>query len=317
MLAYIVFRVLHSIPVLLVVSLTAFILVALLPGDAGDAMAAVGAEYYNPAAIQQLREDFGLDRPLPERYLRWMSSILQGNFGRSLRTNEPLTEVMASRLPPTVALALGGLVSGVLMGVILGVLAALSYGSWVDRTLTVIGTLGLSVPNFWLGLMLLVVFTQWFRLLPAFGYVPLEAGLGEYLSHMVLPWLTLGTSLMAEIMRQTRSSMLDVLGQDFIRTARSKGLSDRIVKWNHALKNALIPVATLTGLSLGRLLGGVVVIEAVFSIPGLGSLAVAAFGSRDFAVLQATILFAALATLTASLLADLMYAYLDPRIRYG
>jgi peptide/nickel transport system permease protein len=314
---YITLRLAQMIPVLLVVSVVAFVLVALLPGDAASAMAGGGAEYYNPDAIEQVRKDFGLDKPLPIRYVMWMGSVLRGNLGRSLRNNQKVSEAIAQRSTVSLALAGGALVIGVGAGVSLGIVAAINRGSWLDRGLTLIATLGLSVPHFWLGILLVILFSQWLRWLPAFGYIPPEKGLLLFARNMMLPWITACVGVLAEVTRQTRSSLLDVLGQDFIRTARAKGLGDRIVIWKHALRNALIPVVTVTGLAVGRLLSGAVVTETVFSLPGLGSLAVTAFGQRDFTVIQATILFSAVVTIFASLIADLAYAWVDPRISYS
>jgi peptide/nickel transport system permease protein len=297
-------RLLGLIPILFGVSVITFLSVHLTPGDPVDQILADNA---NREAAEAVRAHFGLDDPLPVQYARWISQAARGDLGRSLLTNAPVTDEILQRLPRTVELAIAGLVVSVVLGVPLGMLAAIARRGWVDSVVMIGALAGLSMPSFWLGLLLLFFFGV--RL----GWFPVIGDAGGL--SLVLPAFTLGIVYAAIIARMTRSSMLEVLRNEYVRTARAKGLGERIVITRHAFSNALIPILTLVGIQFGSLLAGTVIIESVFARPGLGSLAVRAIQARDFPVVQGVILFFAVFYVTSSLIVDILYGYLDPRIR--
>jgi peptide/nickel transport system permease protein len=313
MLQYTVRRLVLMLPVLLVVTLMVFSLMLLLPGD--PAMALLG-ENLDPEAYTTVRKALGLDQPVPVQYVRWLSKTFQGDLGRSLHTREPVLTIIGTHLPRTLYLTLAAMLVSLIIAIPAGVIAALRRNSFVDTVATVLAMVGVAVPNFWLGVMCILFFSVTLGWLPVSGYVgPLE---DPWLSlqHMVLPAITLGTAIAAEVTRMTRSSLLEVLDRDYILTARAKGLGERSVILAHALKNALIPVVTIVGLQMGRLFGGAVVTESIFAVPGLGTLLVSGIFSRDFPIVQAVVLVMALAVLSCNLIVDLLYTWLDPRIRY-
>jgi peptide/nickel transport system permease protein len=313
MLQYTVRRLVLMLPVLLVVTLMVFSLMLLLPGD--PAMALLG-ENLDPEAYTTVRKALGLDQPVPVQYVRWLSKTFQGDLGRSLHTREPVLTIIGTHLPRTLYLTLAAMLVSLIIAIPAGVIAALRRNSFVDTVATVLAMVGVAVPNFWLGVMCILFFSVTLGWLPVSGYVgPLE---NPWLSlqHMVLPAITLGTAIAAEVTRMTRSSLLEVLDRDYILTARAKGLGERSVILAHALKNALIPVVTIVGLQMGRLFGGAVVTESIFAVPGLGTLLVSGIFSRDFPIVQAVVLVMALAVLSCNLIVDLLYTWLDPRIRY-
>jgi peptide/nickel transport system permease protein len=315
MAAYIIRRILQMIPVLFVVSAIAFSLLFVLPGD--PALAILGEEQAkNQQLYQQLRNELGLDRPLPVQYLDWASKVVRGDLGTSTRTQLPVSELLVQRLGPTAQLSAMAMLLGVLVGVPVGIVSAVKPNSRPDVIGTILAMIGASIPSFWLGLLLILTFALWLRWLPPSGYAPPTRDLGANLALMIMPTVTLAGGIAALVMRQTRSAMLEVLRQDYVTTARSKGLAEHVVLAKHALGNALIPIFTIVGLEFGHLLGGAVITETIFSIPGIGRLAADSIFQRDFPVLQAVVLLLALAVLLANLLTDVAYAWLDPRIRY-
>jgi peptide/nickel transport system permease protein len=301
-----------AIPTLLLVSILVFSLQKLLPGDPALALA---GEDRNPEVLAFLRQKYRFDEPVLYQYLIWLKGFVLGDFGRSVRTGLPIGRMVAEKLPVTIELSILSMLIALIIGIPAGVIAALRRGSYVDHTVSVIGLAGLSIPSFWLGIMLILLFSVNLGWLPSGGYIPFfEDPLGN-LRTMLLPSVVLGTASAAIIMRHTRSSMLTVLRQDFVRTARAKGLRERVVVIRHALRNGLIPVVTLATLQLGQLLSGAVLTEQVFGIPGFGKMIVDGVFSRDYAVVQAVVMCAAAFFLLLSLVADLAYAALNPRIR--
>ncbi|HWC05382.1 MAG TPA: ABC transporter permease [Methylomirabilota bacterium] len=297
------------------VSVLIFLLVRLLPGDIVDIIAGTEGQLSRQQRVAVLRE-FGLDQPLPVQYFRWIGNMLQGNFGWSFRTGQPVATLIASRLPITIELALLAVLSVAFVGIPFGVAASVSRSVRVRTLVQIIGVLGLSLPNFWIAILLIIGASSLFGWLPAIIYVPPWADPWVNLQQMFLPVLSLGLGLSAVVVRMTRSSMLEVLGQDFIRVARAKGLSTRAVLLRHALRNALIPIVTVLGLQTGFLLGGVVITEQIFGLPGLGWTLLNGVYQRDYPVVQGTVMVFAVTFVLVNLLVDLLYTYLDPRIRY-
>ena len=312
MLIFILKRIVAAIPVLFIVTLIAFSLIYMIPGDAAVVAAGDNA---TPERIQQVREQMGLDRPAIVQYFVWMGDLLRGNLGTSLISGHSNSEMIAAALPVTVSLALVALTWSLIAGVIIGTFAGLTRGSWIDRTLTALTTFGLAVPTFWIGLILVVTFALQLKMFPATGFSPISEGVGPWLSHLILPALALGTTTAAEIARPTRAGMIDVLDQDYIRTATAKGLPRWIVVGKHTTKNAAIPVVTVFGLQAAALIGGSVIIEQVFAMPGLGSLALRSIMERDFPVIQAFVVIVTLFVLLINLLVDISYAYFNPKVR--
>ena len=304
-------RLLSAAPTLLLVSMLVFGLQHLLPGDP---VLALAGEDRSPEVIAALRARYRFDQPLHVQYWHWLAALLHGDFGASIRTRLPIGEMIAEKLPVTLELASLSMLLAVAVGVPAGVAAALRRGSWIDHAVTVLGLAGLSVPSFWLGIMLILLFSVSLGWLPSGGFVPLLADPVGNLRSLALPSVVLGAATAAVLMRHTRSAMLTVLRQDFIRTARSKGLDERIVVLRHGLRNGLIPVVTLGTLQFGQLLSGAVLTEQVFGIPGFGKMIVDGVFSRDYAVVQAVVLCAAGFFLLMSLVADVAYGLLNPRI---
>lgn len=311
---YVLRRLLSMAPVLFLVSLIVFSLIHLTPGD--PVLTMLGEEA-TPETIAAMRAKLGLDRPLPVQYLSWMGRVLQGDLGRSIRTNQPVSEAIAQRLPVTIELALLSTLVALAIGIPVGILSAVRRNSPLDTGSTTIALLGVALPNFFLAILLIFLFSVKLRWLPPIGYVPLVDDLGANLKRMIMPSLTLGTAVAAVVMRQTRSALLEVLDQDYVRTARAKGLNEARTVRSHALKNALIPVVTVVGLQIGGLLGGAIITETIFSMPGIGRMLIDSIFQRDFPLVQGVVLFTALAFLVTNLLVDLIYAFLDPRIRYS
>lgn len=314
MTTYVLKRLLAAIPVLLGVSVIAFALVRLVPGDPVTVLLGPG---YNEQQAAVLRERYALDRPLPVQYVTWLGRAVRGDLGESFFTGQPVLRAMLERLPVTLELTAIGILFAVLVGVPLGIASAVRPGRWPDHVARVLGLIGISVPGFWLGTILILLLSLKLGWLPSGRFVPLWEDPIENLRRMLMPGLALGLAVAAVTMRTARSAMLEVLRLDYVRTARAKGLSERIVLLRHALRNALVPVVTVIGLQAGYLLGGSVVIEQVFSLPGLGRLALQAISGRDYALLQGTVLFVAVVFVLVNLLVDLLYARLDPRIGYG
>ncbi len=305
-----------SVLVLFGVSILIFTIVRLLPGDVIDMM--IGTEGSMSASQQRtVREQYGLNDAWPVQYVRWMGGIFQGNLGKSFRTGQDVLPLLVGRLPTTLELAALSVLLSSVIAIPLGVISALSRNGWTDFIARLLGLVGLSIPNFWLATILILVASFWFRWSPALIYVsPLQDPLAN-LQQMLLPVVSLAVFLTAIVMRMTRSTVLEVLGEDYVRTAFAKGLRDRVVLTRHVLRNALIPVVTIIGLQAGTLLGGVVVIEQLFGLPGLGWMLLNGIYQRDYPVVQGTVLLFALVFALTNLLVDLTYAQLDPRIKYG
>ena len=312
--AYILRRLLLMVPVALLVTIIVFVLVHLSPGDP---VVIYAGDERDPVALEQLRHEYGLDQPLPVQYVSWLGHALQGDLGRSLRTRQPVLEAVVERLPATLELGLASLLISVSIALVVGTLSAVRRNSPLDLLATGFTIAGVSLPNFFLGLVLILVFSLAIKLFPPGGYAPLMVEPVDNLRHLVLPAITLATASLAVNMRQVRSSLLDTLTQDYIRTARAKGLTNTIVIMRHALKNALIPVVTIIGLQVGAIIEGAIVTEQVYSWPGIGKLAVDSIGGRDYPVVQTIVLLSALSFMFTTLLVDLLYAWLDPRISYG
>jgi peptide/nickel transport system permease protein len=309
-------RALTTIAVLVSVSAMAFSLVLLLPGD--PALAILGDQQARDQQLYQtLRAELGLDRPLALQYVHWARRAARGDLGRSVRTGHPVLGLVTQRLAPTLQLSVLAMVLAVAIALPVGVVSAARPRSWADSVGSLFAMGGVGIPHFLLGILLIYVFAVWLRWFPPSGYAPLTDGLRANVRLMVLPALTLGLGLAAVLMRQIRSALLDVLSQDYITTARSKGVSERRLVGIHALRNALVPVLTLIGLQTGRLFGGAVVVEKIFGIPGVGRLAVDSIFFRDFPVVQGVVLVLAVTVLLSNFATDLLYAVVDPRIRYA
>ncbi len=313
MFAYIIRRILATIPVMAVVAIFVFALLYLSPGDPA---AIIAGDTATVDDIARIRAHLGLDRPVYIQFGTWVWRLLHGDLGISIFTNLPVAKLIEQRLEPTAALSLATLIVSVVVAIPMGVLAAWRAGSWIDRVVMVFAVLGFSVPVFVLAYILIYVFAIWADVLPVQGYVSITQGIRPFLSHIILPSIALGMIFAALIARITRASMLDVLAQDYIRTAQAKGLSSGQVLIGHALKNAAVPIVTIIGIGVALLIGGVVVTETVFAIPGLGRLTVDAILRRDYPIIQGIILIFSAAYVLVNLLVDLSYTLLDPRIRY-
>ena len=305
-------RLFALLPILLGLSFISFTLIAIIPGDPVIALLGLEAD---PASVAALRAKYALDEPFLIRFGAWLWAVLQGDLGRSIQTGRPVLGLVMDALGPTMLLAVAALVVSLLIAIPAGVVAATRRNTPADFAASIGALCGMSLPTFWLGILLILGFSIWLPLLPSSGYAPIMADPARALAHLVLPALTLGVGLAAATMRMTRSAMLEVLRADYIRTARAKGLSRGRVVWKHALRNALIPVVTLIGIQFGQLLGGVVVTETIFSWPGIGKLTVDAIFARDFPVVQGAILVTATLFVLINLVTDLLYAVLDPRLR--
>ena len=305
MLNYLIKRLFSTIPVLIGISLLLFIMLRMLPGDPAQVLA---GQMATPQEIENIRRQLGLDRPIYEQYANYLSRLARFDLGRSARTQNPVIEEIWARLPNTVLLAVVAISLACLCGIPAGIISAVRPYSWIDYLVTTSALFGMSMPVFWLGLMLVVIFSVILKWLPA-------GGTGSW-QHVILPSFTLAAFVVAFIARMTRSTMLETLSQDFTTTARSKGLHEKVVVLKHAFKNAMIPIITVVGLQFGLLLGGAVLTETVFAWPGLGRLIVDSILARDYPVIQGTILIFGLLYIMVNLIVDLIYALVDPRIRY-
>ncbi|MDX1658389.1 MAG: ABC transporter permease [Nitriliruptorales bacterium] len=310
---YIVRRVLQAVGVLVGVSILVFLLIHLVPGD--PVRLALGTRF-DQETYEALRQRAGLDQPLVVQYVDWIASAVQGDLGVSFRSGRTVTSMILERLPATLALAFGAIVVALVMALTLGTIAALKQGSKIDHVATAISQFGISIPDFWMGILLILLFSLQLNLLPPSGYVSPLANPWEFLQHLIMPAVTVGVVSGSILTRFVRSSVLEALGEDYTRTARSKGLKERTILVGHILRNALIPTITVTGLQLAYLLSGVVVVEVVFAWQGLGLLAYNAVLGRDYPVLQGAVLLFAAFFLLVNLVVDLLYSYVDPRIRY-
>jgi peptide/nickel transport system permease protein len=313
MLQEVVRRLMATIPVMGVVAIAVFALLHVTPGDPATIIA---GDYATPDEVARIRAKLGLDRPFLTQVALWLGQVVRGDLGTSIFSGLPVTTLIGQRAEATTVLAVYALLISVALGVPLGVLAAWKRGSWIDRFVMIFAVSGFSMPVFWLGFILVYVFALWLGWLPVQGYVPLRDSLLACLRHLTLPALTLSCIYLALIARMTRASMLGVLGEDYIRTAFAKGLPPRRVLVRHALRNASLPVVTIIGIGFALLIGGAVVTESVFAIPGLGRLTVDAIVRRDYPVIQGVVLVVSGVYVLINLVIDLLYVVIDPRIRY-
>ncbi len=311
---YILRRIILMVPVAFLVTLISFGLLRLAPGDP---VLVFAGEERDPQSLAQIRRSLGLDQPLPVQYVAWLGRAAQGDFGRSIRTKQRVGEAIVERVPATLELTGAALVFSVSLALVVGTLSAIKRNSLLDLLATGFTVAGVSLPNFFLGLLLILFFALVLRLLPPGGYQPLATDPVENLRRLLMPMLTLSAATIAVNMRQVRSGLLDVFGQDYIRTARAKGLSEARVIVSHALKNGLIPVVTLVGLQVGALIEGAVVTEQIFSWPGVGRLVFDSITGRDYPVVQAIVMLSALSYMVSTLVVDIVYAFVDPRISYA
>ncbi len=310
---YITRRVIQSVVVMFGISILVFLLVHLVPGD--PIRVALGTQF-DQDTYNTLRERAGFNQPLFVQYFTWLASAVQGDLGVSFRSGAPVTDLILGRLPATLTLAFASLVVALLIAIPLGIISAVRSGSKLDHAATVFSQFGISIPDFWMGIMFILLFSLTLGWLPPSGYTPLTDDPVDWFSRLLMPAVTVGVVSGSVLTRFVRSSMLEALSQDYTRTARSKGLAERVIVNRHVLKNALIPVVTVAGLQLASLLGGVIIVEVVFSWPGLGQLALIAVQRRDYPVLQGAVLVMAITFLLINLVVDLLYAWLDPRIKY-
>ena len=313
MLVYASKRVLATIPVMAIVAFLVFSLLYLAPGDPA---AIIAGDQATPADVDRIRESLGLDRPFIVRFAEWAWHVVNGDLGQSIFTNLPVTHLIAQRIEPTASLMVLTLILTVCVAVPLGVVAAARQGTWIDRLVMLISVSGFSVPVFVVGYLMAYIFALKLDMFPVQGYTPIANGIGPWLYNLVLPVVTLSAAFVALIARVTRATMLEVLSQDYVRTARAKGVSQRPVLFVHALKNAAVPVITVIGLGVASLIGGAVVTESVFAIPGVGRLIVDAILRRDYPVIQGCVLMFSFLYVLVNLAVDLLYTVFDPRIRY-
>ncbi len=311
---YITRRLALLLPVLIGVSIVTFILIHLLPGNALDLLIGVD-QRMTVEDKARLRHEYGFDAPLPVQYLKWADHVVHGDLGKSLRSGRSITEELRLRMPVTFELTLLAAIFGGIPAILFGMVAAVKRNSWMDHAATLVTLIGVSLPNFWLATLLVLIFSLKLHWLPPIQYVTFSESVGENLKHMILPAIALGAPLAAVVMRQTRSAMLEVLGQEHVRVARAKGLREALVLNRHVLRNALIPIVTVFGIQIARLLGGVFIIEQIFALPGIGRLTLDAIQNRDYAIVQGVTLVLAVVFVVISLIVDVLYAVIDPRIR--
>ena len=310
---YVTRRILQLIPVLLGISILIFAVMKMIPGDVISGILGIEA---TPELRAQLEAKYGLDRPYVVQYLDWMGGVLRGDFGESIRTSAPILPEILNRLRVTGELTILAAIISWIIAIPLGILAAVKRNSWVDRFVRVFSLLGVSVPGFALSILLILVLSLCFDYFSPLGYVSFFEDPLKNLEIMILPAMVLGVTISGSVMRMTRSSVLEVLRQDFIKTVRAKGASERVAIFKHALRNALIPIITLIGMQIGSLLGGAVIVEQIFSLPGLGQLTLTGINQRDYPVVQGCVLVIAFIYVMVNLITDILYAYIDPRISY-
>jgi peptide/nickel transport system permease protein len=315
MLSFLVRRLSQTLITLFIVSLISFVLSMILPGD--PVLALVGPEGATQEMLEVYRKELGLDQPVYVQYGRWLGRVFHGDFGISIRTRAKVLTLFYQRLPVTVELLVLGVIFAVFLAFPLGIFSSLRPNTWIDTTSTVLAVSGVAMPQFLLAMILILVFSLWLGWLPSSGYIEPWKNLWASIRTLILPAISLGFVVAAEMMRQVRSSMLEVLQDEYVQTARAKGLAEPVVIVKHALRNALIPVVTLLGLRVGRLIGGLVIIEVVFSLPGIGQMLLNAVLFKDMPVLQSGVLLVAFAVTLINLLVDLSYSLIDPRIRYS
>ena len=316
MIQYILRRLLLMIPVALLVSMGVFALARISPADPAVVFS---GEDRDPNAIAAMRQELGLDQPLPVQYVAWLSKAVQGDLGRSFQNKQRVTEAILERIPVTFELGIAALTISVTLALLIGILSAVKRNSFIDLLSTSVTLMGVSFPSFFLGVVLILLFAYVIpgRIFPPGGFTPITTDVGDNLRRLVLPAITIATGSLALNLRQVRSSLLEVFGHDYMRTARAKGLRESVIVVRHALKNALIPVVTLIGIQIGAIIEGAVITEQIFSIPGIGRLAVQAIPSHDYPVVQGVVFVSALSFMVSTLLVDVLYAWIDPRISYS
>jgi peptide/nickel transport system permease protein len=318
MTAYIIRRLFLGVIILLLVTILVFLAMRLLPGDPLIIFISQSqTEVYTPEQIAELRHEYGLDRSLPVQYISWLGNILRGDMGKSIMLGQDVGYLISTRLPVTIYFGAMSFIVSAFFGVIFGVICALRRGKWIDSVVTVLANIGITVPAFWIGILLMYLFSLQLHWLPTSGYVPPTENLGQSLRAAVMPVICLSLFSVAALARQTRSAMLEVVSQDYIRTAWSKGLRERVIILRHTIKNAMIPVITILGLQVGLIFGGSVLIETVFNIPGMGRLLANSLFSHDYQIVQAGTLVIAVVVVLSNLAVDISYGWIDPRIRYG
>jgi len=303
---------LTAIPVLLVVSIVLFLLLNVMPGDAADSMSTMDA---TAEEVEALRESLGLNDPMYIQYLRWLKNVLKGDFGISFLNGASVTEKIVTRLPVTLELTLLAMLIAVAIALPMGVLSATHRNSAIDAIASFISMIGVAVPHFWLAMMLIIIFSVNLHWLPASGFTPISQGLGKNLIKMIMPAFSVGLGFAATVMRQTRSNMIDVLGTDYISTAKAKGMSKSVVVWKHGVRNALIPVITVIGMQTGRLFGGAIVVETLFGLPGIGTAIVQSIFSRDYQMTMGCVMMVAVIIILINTIVDILYVIIDPRVR--
>ena len=305
-------KILTAIPVLLVVSIVLFLLLNVMPGDAADSMSTMDA---TAEEVEALRESLGLNDPMYIQYLRWLKNVLKGDFGISFLNGASVTEKIVTRLPVTLELTLLAMLIAVAIALPMGVLSATHRNSAIDAIASFISMIGVAVPHFWLAMMLIIIFSVNLHWLPASGFTPISQGLGKNLIKMIMPAFSVGLGFAATVMRQTRSNMIDVLGTDYISTAKAKGMSKSVVVWKHGVRNALIPVITVIGMQTGRLFGGAIVVETLFGLPGIGTAIVESIFSRDYQMTMGCVMMVAVIIILINTIVDILYVIIDPRVR--
>lgn len=305
-------KILTAIPVLLVVSIVLFLLLNVMPGDAADSMSTMDA---TAEEVEALRESLGLNDPMYIQYLRWLKNVLKGDFGISFLNGASVTEKIVTRLPVTLELTLLAMLIAVAIALPMGVLSATHRNSAIDAIASFVSMIGVAVPHFWLAMMLIIIFSVNLHWLPASGFTPISQGLGKNLIKMIMPAFSVGLGFAATVMRQTRSNMIDVLGTDYISTAKAKGMSKSVVVWKHGVRNALIPVITVIGMQTGRLFGGAIVVETLFGLPGIGTAIVQSIFSRDYQMTMGCVMMVAVIIILINTIVDILYVIIDPRVR--
>lgn len=305
-------KILTAIPVLLVVSVVLFLLLNVMPGDAADSMSTMDA---TAEEVEALRESLGLNDPMYIQYLGWLKNVLKGDFGISFLNGASVTEKIVTRLPVTLELTLLAMLIAVAIALPMGVLSATHRNSAIDAIASFISMIGVAVPHFWLAMMLIIIFSVNLHWLPASGFTPISQGLGKNLIKMIMPAFSVGLGFAATVMRQTRSNMIDVLGTDYISTAKAKGMSKSVVVWKHGVRNALIPVITVIGMQTGRLFGGAIVVETLFGLPGIGTAIVQSIFSRDYQMTMGCVMMVAVIIILINTIVDILYVIIDPRVR--
>ena len=317
MVSFIARRLLIGVLILILVTLLVFLVMRLLPGDPLTLyLAQTQIQSLTPEQMMEMRHDFGLDKPLPLQYIDWISGVLRGDLGKSIFQNLEVSYMISKAMPITIYLGVLSFVVSAILGILFGVICALRRGKWIDSVVTILANIGITVPAFWVGILLIYLFSIKLGLLPTGGYVSPFENFGESISKVIMPVFCLSLFSIASLCRQTRSSMLEVVSQDYIRTAWAKGLRERVIITRHTIKNAMIPVITILGLQVSLVFGGAVLIETIFNIPGMGRLMADAVFSQDYQVVQAGVLIIALVVVLSNLFVDISYGWFDPRIRY-